>query len=74
MVRDDESVRYFTTREAARLVGLPDDYLFPRSWSESMRQLGNAVPAQLGEAAGRWLTRMLKEASPTTGRRKQRAA
>jgi len=55
MVRDNGSVRYFTTREAARLVGLPDDYLFPRSWSESMRQLGNAVPAQLGEAAGRWL-------------------
>ena len=55
MVRDDGSVRYFTIREAARLVGLPDDYLFPRSWSESMRQLGNAVPAQLGEAAGKWL-------------------
>jgi DNA (cytosine-5)-methyltransferase 1 len=59
MVRDDKSVRYFTTREAARLVGLPDDYLFPRSWSESMRQLGNAVPAQLGEAAGRWLKDMI---------------
>jgi DNA (cytosine-5)-methyltransferase 1 len=59
MVLDDRSVRYFTTREAARLVGLPDDYLFPRSWSESMRQLGNAVPAQLGEAAGRWLKDMI---------------
>jgi DNA (cytosine-5)-methyltransferase 1 len=55
MVRDDGSVRYFTTREAARLVGLPDDYVFPRSWTENMRQLGNAVPAQLGEAAARWL-------------------
>lgn len=55
MVRDDGSVRYFTIREAARLVGLPDEFEFPRSWSETMRQLGNAVPAQLGEAAGRWL-------------------
>jgi DNA (cytosine-5)-methyltransferase 1 len=55
MVRDDGSVRYFTTREAARLVGLPDDYEFPRSWTESMRQLGNAVPAPLGAAAGTWL-------------------
>lgn len=55
MVRDDGSVRYFTTREAARLVGLPDDYEFPRSWTESMRQLGNAVPAPLGTAAGGWL-------------------
>lgn len=59
MVRDDGSVRYFTTREAARLVGLPDDYEFPRSWTESMRQLGNAVPAQLGAAAGRWLSGMI---------------
>lgn len=59
MVRDDGTVRYFTTREAARLVGLPDDYVFPRSWSESMRQLGNAVPAQLGEAAGAWLRKLI---------------
>jgi DNA (cytosine-5)-methyltransferase 1 len=49
----DGSVRYLTAREAARLVGLPDDYEFPRSWTESMRQMGNAVPTQLAEAAGR---------------------
>lgn len=59
MVRDDGTVRYFTTREAARLVGLPDDYEFPRSWSESMRQLGNAVPSQLGAAAGGWLAELV---------------
>lgn len=64
MVRDDGSVRYFTTREAARLVGLPDDYEFPRSWTESMRQLGNAVPAQLGAAAGRWLSWMINKQQP----------
>lgn len=63
MVRDDGTVRYFTVREAAALVGLPPTYAFPRSWSESMRQLGNAVPAQLGEAAGRWLKRMLSDAA-----------
>ena len=61
MVRDDGSVRYFTTREAARLQGLPDTYLFPRSWSESMRQLGNAVPTQLGEAMGIWMAETLNE-------------
>jgi len=62
MVRDDGSVRYFTLREAARLVGLPNEYVFPTSWSESMRQLGNAVPAQLGEAAGRWIRDSILEA------------
>lgn len=53
MVRDDGSVRYFSKREAARLVGLPDTFAFPRSWGESMRQMGNAVPVPLALAAGR---------------------
>lgn len=65
MVRDDGTVRYFTTREAARLVGLPDDYEFPRSWTESMRQLGNAVPAPLAAAAGRWLKAQLQPSVDT---------
>jgi DNA (cytosine-5)-methyltransferase 1 len=56
----DGTVRYLTSREAARLVGLPDDFEFPRSWTESMRQMGNAVPAQLAEAAGRHLALMLE--------------
>lgn len=49
----DGSVRYFTVREAARLQGLPDDFEFIGSWTENMRQLGNAVPTQLAEAVGR---------------------
>lgn len=52
MVLDDGTVRYFTLRECARLQGLPDDYQFPKSWTESMRQLGNAVPVELSEAVG----------------------
>lgn len=52
-------VRYFSIREAARLQGLPDDFEFPRSWSESMRQLGNAVPSELAEAVGGWMARNL---------------
>jgi DNA (cytosine-5)-methyltransferase 1 len=67
MVRDDGSVRYFTLREAARLVGLPDDYEFCRSWTESMRCLGNAVPVQLGEAAGKWVRKMLKNQRNSSG-------
>lgn len=45
--RHDGSVRYFTVRESARLQGFPDEFTFQCSWSESMRQLGNAVPIEL---------------------------
>ncbi|WP_337846738.1 DNA (cytosine-5-)-methyltransferase [Sphingomonas sp.] len=61
MVLPNGDVRYFTTREAARLQGLPDEYEFPRSWTESMRQLGNAVPCELAEAIGAWMTRILTD-------------
>lgn len=74
MVRDDGSVRYFTTREAARLVGLPDDYEFPRSWTESMRQLGNAVPASLGTAACSWLAAQLEGGNVCGGLASKRRA
>ncbi len=46
----DGSFRYFTIRESARLQTFPDDYIFPTSWTESMRQIGNAVPVSLAEA------------------------
>lgn len=47
MVLDDGNVRYYTVREAARIQTFPDDYFFPCSWTESMRQIGNAVPVKL---------------------------
>jgi DNA (cytosine-5)-methyltransferase 1 len=55
-------VRYFTVREAARLQGLPDKYEFIGSWSENMRQLGNAVPSQLAEAMALQITKYLSSA------------
>lgn len=47
VVLDDGSLRYFTVRESARIQTFPDHFEFPVSWTESMRQIGNAVPVDL---------------------------
>ncbi|MEA5015106.1 MAG: DNA cytosine methyltransferase [Candidatus Limiplasma sp.] len=52
IVLDDGSLRYYTVRESARLQTFPDDYLFHGSWTESMRQIGNAVPVRLANVIG----------------------
>jgi len=56
-------VRYFTVRESARLQTFPDDFVFHGSWTETMRQLGNAVPLRLAEVVGRGVARKLKFAA-----------
>jgi DNA (cytosine-5)-methyltransferase 1 len=53
LVFDDGRSRYFTVRESARIQTFPDDYVFAATWTESMRQLGNAVPVALGQAVAR---------------------
>jgi DNA (cytosine-5)-methyltransferase 1 len=46
----DGSVRYFTVFEAKRIQTFPDNYRIVGSWTEAMRQLGNAVPVKLAQA------------------------
>lgn len=55
----DDSVRYLTVRESARVQTFPDDYVFLGSWTEAMRQLGNAVPMRLAEIVGRSVAKAL---------------
>lgn len=60
--RADGSVRYFSTREAARIQTFPDDYKFHGAWTECMRQLGNAVPVELAKVVGESVADRLTEA------------
>ena len=51
----DGFVRYFTILEAKRVQTFPDSYPILGSWTEAMRQLGNAVPVQLGQTVAETL-------------------
>lgn len=54
--------RPITHREAARLMGFPDDFRFVGSKTEIAKQIGNAVPIALAEAIGRTVARGLRRA------------
>jgi DNA (cytosine-5)-methyltransferase 1 len=53
--------RPITHREAARLMGFPDDFRFYGSKTEIARQIGNAVPPPLAGSLARMVVRMLTQ-------------
>lgn len=59
LVKPDGSRRYFTVRESARLQTFPDEYALHGSWTEAMRQLGNAVPVLLAETVANGIRQRL---------------
>jgi DNA (cytosine-5)-methyltransferase 1 len=55
-------LRYLTVRESARLQTFPDEYVVCGSWTESMRQLGNAVPVTLAKTIAANIRKHLRAA------------
>jgi DNA (cytosine-5)-methyltransferase 1 len=61
LTNDNGEARYFSVRESARIQTFPDEYIFSGSWSESMRQLGNAVPVTLAQTVASSIHTELKK-------------
>jgi DNA (cytosine-5)-methyltransferase 1 len=64
---DNGALRYYTAREGARIQTFPDEYVFSGSWTENMRQIGNAVPVLLARTIGESVTKSLKNAGVCHG-------
>ncbi|MFN4254473.1 MAG: DNA (cytosine-5-)-methyltransferase [Saprospiraceae bacterium] len=54
-----EETRPFTVREYARIQTFPDDWMFEGSIAQQYKQIGNAVPVNLGEEVGYAIVRFL---------------
>lgn len=63
---EDDPVRYFSVPECARIQTFPDEWTFEGSWTESMRQLGNAVPVRMCEAVATKLSNLLTSTEANT--------
>ena len=58
-----DQTRPLTVREYARIQTFPDNWEFQGSMSSQYKQIGNAVPVNLGYAMGRALVRLLNDIS-----------
>jgi len=56
-----EQDRAISVREAARLQGFPDDFIFTGNLNSMAKQVGNAVPVDLALAVGRHFSEHLKK-------------
>jgi DNA (cytosine-5)-methyltransferase 1 len=56
-----EETRPFTVREYARIQTFPDDWVFEGSLSQQYKQIGNAVPCNLGQEIGYSIIKFLNE-------------
>lgn len=68
-----EQHRPITHREAARLMGFPDDFAFCGSKTEIARQIGNAVPPRLAAAVAKVVLQYL-QASESGVKKAKKAA
>ncbi len=57
----DNSLRYFTTFEAKLIQTFPAEFRILGSWSECLRQIGNAVPVLLAETIGSTILAQLQK-------------
>jgi len=56
-----EETRPFTVREYARIQTFPDDWKFAGSVSQQYKQIGNAVPCNLGQEIGYSIVKFLND-------------
>lgn len=56
-----DETRPFTVREYARIQTFPDDWMFAGSTAQQYKQIGNAVPVNLGQEVGYSVIKLLNE-------------
>lgn len=49
---ENERYEHFSVRQAAAISDFPMDYDFAGTWSDGLKQIGNAVPGNLGHVVG----------------------